>query len=133
MATLLRLILALSIAIQSLPGLALRPCSSMAGSASAVAPGTDDEPACPCCQSQGPSDCEKPVVCSCKSPAREQPQAPQPDREHKSLDLVLAVLPTFVTLVPTRQSSNAARLRGLAALPHSSAPSVQSLLCVWLM
>ena len=130
MATLLRLILALSIAIQSLPVLAMGPCRIVErnGSAAALV-----EAPCTCCCQSSSSDRSGPAVCSCKAPGQDQPQAPQPEREYKSVAQFLAFLPAVVT-APLAADSRFSLPRAFAdAHPQSSAPSPQSLLCVWLM
>lgn len=144
MALIARVILALILVLQSLPGIAGEPCSATAGrgmslaersTGGGVAAGTV-EGVCPCCVagvSERPA-CEmgdEVVACRCELTQPERTQSPPPNQPNVRFQVTLAILPSMLGLAP----ANAAALRSDAACylisPKRLANSIQSVLCMW--
>lgn len=142
MALVTRLILALMLVVQSLPGMAVERCAEMtsgAGSTVARTAMTDDE-ACPCCSGRAVeksgSECtnrDAVTACKCGMPQPEQPKTPPSEPKVERVQFLAAVLPTILSFTlpePVPAQVHWDRLGGAAKRPTNS---IQSVLCVWVV
>ncbi len=138
MALLGRLILALVLALQSLPLAASQCCARADAGAGAGLPEAivPDEPACPCC-AQGTgnaSSCSEGSApeCRCGMVQPEQPKAP-PSESRPEPPSFVAILPPAPRAVHPERVAARAPWAPAAGVPQRSGKSIQSLLCVWMM
>ena len=127
------LILALSLLVQSLPGLMQRCAPTR------VPAGKPMGAVCTCCQMgmDGGSECglpdSKPAVCTCTAPQPEQPKTPPPDSKRQGVELALAIVPVLVAVLPFEAPTASLWRRPVDPPFWRSSSSAQSLLCVWLI
>lgn len=142
MAVVTRLILALMLVVQSLPGLAVERCAELARGTgmSAVDTTETENSACPCCSGRkgvpagsGCSNSDAVTVCKCGMPQPEQPKAPPSDSRTEQVQLAVAMLPGFLGFVFEAVDQPAPSEGLLGAPPKRPANSVQSVLCVWVV
>lgn len=142
MALVTRLILAIMLVVQSLPGIAVERCAEMTGGirAGAVQDASADEAACPCCagaarDKSGPACANSDAVtaCKCGMPQPEQPKAPPSDSRTEQVQLAVAILPAFLGFVFEAVDRPVPSVGWLGAPPKRPANSVQSVLCVWVV
>ncbi|MCC6661534.1 MAG: hypothetical protein IT437_11685 [Phycisphaerales bacterium] len=142
MAVVTRLILALMLAVQSLPGLAVERCAEMTlgmGMSAVDATATDNS-ARPCCSGgkgeptgSACTNSDAVTVCKCGTPRPEQPKAPPSDSRTDQVQLAAAILPGFLGFAFEAVDQPAPGVGWLGAPPKRSANSVQSVLCVWVV
>lgn len=142
MALISRVILALLLVLQTLPGIAGDPCSAMRGVALPEQPASSDmvvessEGVCPCCVA---STSDRPAcgtgdevaACRCELTRPERTQSPTPNQPGVRFQSTLAILPSMLDLKPLNTAvwrSDAPR--GQFA-PKRVANSIQSVLCMW--
>jgi len=142
MALVTRLILALMLVVQSLPGFAVERCAEMKGGAETTLgqAAMADEAACPCCsggavEKSGTACGNRDAVtlCKCGTPRPEQPKAPPSEPKVERTQLLAVVLPTvlsFALTEPVPAQFHWDRLGGAAKRPTNS---IQSVLCVWVV
>ena len=142
MAVVTRLILALMLVLQSLPGLTVERCAEMTPGTgmSAVDVTPTDNSACPCCSGRkgepsgsACSNSDAVTVCKCGMPQPEQPKAPPSDSRTEQVQLAVAILPAFLGFVFEAVDRPAPSVGWLGAPPKRPANSVQSVLCVWVV
>jgi hypothetical protein len=125
------LILALSMLMQSLPGLTQR-CAAMPAGKPANAE-------CACCHMAmaGDRECGLPdsgrAACNCKAQQPDQPKTPPPDPKQQSVEQVLAFVPVLVAVLPFEPPAASPWRHPVDPPLWRSCSSAQSLLCVWLM
>ncbi|MGE3108378.1 MAG: hypothetical protein AB7G11_03845 [Phycisphaerales bacterium] len=134
-----RAILIASLLLQPFAGLLPQRCVGMPDAAALVSMGMPAGATCDCCggDADGASvECpmakDSYVGCNCKASQQEAPQTPPPGPEHKPLTQLLAFVPVLIMLVP-EPAARSFVWHGDDALLRRSSPSIQSLLCVWLM
>lgn len=140
MSILMRVILIVSLVLQSMPGLTMQRCVAIPTVSDLVAVGMAPDAECSCC---GPSD-EKAVVecpmakngyigCNCRSPQSDEPQSPPSNEKFQQVE-PLFTAGTFVvaSLVPEPAPGSAQRT-AFEATSRFGSHSIQSFLCVWLM
>lgn len=142
MALVTRLILALALVVQSMPGLAVERCAEMtrvAGSGSGQ-PAMAAEDACPCCSGRSRdgsgttcTNSDGVSVCKCGMPRSEQPVTPPSDSKTGQVQFAVAILTTFPGVTFAEAGAPSLPARSLGAAPRRSANSVQSVLCVWIV
>lgn len=142
MAVVTRIILALMLVVQSLPGVAVERCAEMSRGTrmSAVDAVATDSSACPCCsgrngESSGSAcrNSDAVTACKCGMPQPEQPKAPPSDSKTEQVQLAVAILPVFLGFDFEAVNRPALSLGWLGAPPKRPANSVQSVLCVWVV
>lgn len=139
MSLLVRLILIVSLLAQSAPGLVMQRCVGMPDAKALAAAGLPGDAECSCCGTgddgaviECPMAAQGYMGCNCKHPKQDEPKSPPPS-DQKPLQHALAFVPVLVAILPAEPPSAAAPWRGEEPLLRASPPSVQSLLCVWLM
>ena len=142
MAVVTRLILALLLVVQSLPGVSVERCAEMARGTgmSAVDTAATDTSACSCCagrkgETSGSacSNSDAVTACKCGMPQPEQPKAPPSDSRTEQVQLAVAILPAFLGFVFEAVDRPVPSVGWLGAPPKRPANSVQSVLCVWVV
>ncbi|MCC6970618.1 MAG: hypothetical protein IT434_10400 [Phycisphaerales bacterium] len=148
MARLTRLILALSLVVQSLPGIGFARCAQMAigadqvvrvGMISACGPASEiDQSSCPCCDESStgsPAGLEGGAAdsCRCDVGRPEQPITPPAEPTLERTQLVAVVLPSLLSLARPAHVGAHSGLGRPDGSPKRAANSIQSVLCVWLM
>ncbi|MBX3381499.1 MAG: hypothetical protein KF805_15495 [Phycisphaeraceae bacterium] len=138
MAAFIRFILVLSLLAQSFPALAMQRCAGMPEASARVAANTPQDQECGCCQLgvSGAPDCplssQAFADCNCRASQQEAPKTPPPGPENKPLTQLLAFVPVLMVFV--REPAVLSFVwHGDDALLRRSSPSIQSLLCVWLI
>lgn len=150
MLLLVRIILVLSLLAQSAPGLVMQRCVGMPGPKALAAAGLPEDARCGCCNpgrgdgaeaSADGKSIECPMSaqgvggyagCNCKDPRPDEPKTPAP-KSQTPVEVQFAFAPVLIAVLPAEPMSAAMRRRGEEPLLRRSAPSFQSLLCVWLM
>lgn len=133
MRSIVTLILALSMLMQSLPGLT-QQCAAMPMPA-----GKPANAECACCHmaTGGGRECGLPdsgrAACNCKARQPDQPKTPPPDSKQQSLEQVLAFVPVLVAVLPFEPPTASGWRHPVEPRLWRSSSSAQSLLCVWLM
>lgn len=139
MALLVRLILALSLVVQSVPGLAVQRCVGMPGAGAAGAEKIE-QPVCSCCGG-GDDGAAAPcpfasngyVGCNCKESQEQEPKPLPGDPKTEQLQHLLAFVPVLTVVLPPLPLPTAMMRTGSETPPWRTSHSVQSLLCVWLI
>lgn len=139
MALLGRLILALVLALHSLPVAAGARCARMdSGTGLGVPePLAPDESVCPCCASgagdaSGCSEEGAGPACRCGTAQPEQPKAP-PTESRPEVAPFVAVMPPGPCAAHPDRALGRAPFDRVASAPLRPGNSIQSLLCVWMM
>lgn len=136
---LVRLILALTMAIQSLPGLAGSPCVPAIGvTSTSTSAASAQSGICPCCAGADQANPACPVdsaasACQCGSAQPDSRPVPSSDTKANQLEHLLVLLPALAgTMLPAPKAEPATWSATQTAAHRPSNP-VQSLLCVWVM
>ncbi|MBS0197363.1 MAG: hypothetical protein JSR77_11460 [Planctomycetes bacterium] len=133
-----RIILILSLLLQSIPGLSAQRCAEMVQADAQIAPADDDAP-CPCCQGDDQAitpacpEGAKTITCCCCMPRHEEPRTPPADPKTEQTHQFVALLPVLVSLLRPEPPVLAQRWTSPAGPPMRSADSMHSLLCVWVV
>ncbi len=140
MAVIIRLILALSLLMQSLPGLAMERCVAMPDAKTLASAGLPEDITCGCCggDDEDGVTIECPMAkngyagCNCKNPQPEDPKTPPSDQKPRQVEHLFPAPPVVLAvLLPV--PSPAPRWTATEPTQRWGSHSVQSLLCVWLM
>lgn len=135
MSVAVRVILALMLVVQSLPGMAVERCEAMArcrGTAAAHQATAEDDD-CPCCSPRGCSDRDAVIACRCGTPRPEQPKAPPSESKTRLVQFDAAIVAAVVGCSSDAAGEPALHRGRLGALPQRPANSIQSVLCVWVV
>lgn len=143
MSLLARIILVLSLLAQSTPALVMQRCVGMPSPKALAAAGQPEDARCGCCNPGGgnagngktiecPMAAQGYAGCNCKHPKPDEPKTPAP-KNQTSVEVQFAFAPVLIAVLPAEPPSAAMRWRGDEPLLRCSAPSFQSLLCVWLI
>jgi hypothetical protein len=142
MALLTRLILALTLVVQSLPGIAVERCAEMTRATRIASAQSDmgDEVPCACCSGKASEKsapaCPKSdatTACKCGMPQPEQPKAPPSDSKTEQVQFAVAVLPAFLGFLFEPVDQPTPHVSWLGASPKRPGNSIQSVLCVWVV
>jgi len=134
-----RVILALILVMQSLPGLTVAQCAAMGGAGSDGQLSKSVHPtACPCCSGGDDSAgaaCptgDRTSVCHCGEPRQDEPKTPPTDSKGQFHQL-LVILPALIGFLPPEPMPTMAMGSAADPSPHRPTNSIQSLLCVWIV
>ena len=138
MAVFTRVILALSLLLQSIPGLTTVNCASMAPrvSAAVISGEPMSDALCACCSGSADAECpaaDNAMSCRCGVPQPEEPRSLPFDPKIEQSHQLVALLPVLIAVLPTEPIVLAERWAGFSGPPRQSASSFQSLLCVWVV
>lgn len=132
-----RIILVVSLLLQSLPGLTTLNCAEMwPGTASGAMAGGSK---CSCCRVGGgtmkgacPTG-DKFVACRCGMSQPEEPRTPPPNPKTALTHQFIALLPILLSVLPPKPFVLERQWTSRSGPPKQSANSIQSLLCVWVV
>jgi hypothetical protein len=139
MSLVVRVILIVSMLVQSIPGLAMPRCVAMPDSLALVAMGMPADAECDCCaKSEEGQAIECPMAergfvgCNCKNSQAEDPKTPPSNQKSLQIERLLSVPVVPVILIaPPEPLPLAARWTAAEPSRRSGSHSIQSLLCVW--
>lgn len=137
MAIISRIILVLSMLMQSLPGLTTLNCAEMMPGT--AAPTNAGGSRCSCCRAGDgamTASCptgDKFVACRCGMSQPAEPRTPPSNPKTAQTHQFVALLPILLTVLPSKPFVLEQRWTSPPGPPKQSADSIQSLLCVWVV